>query len=57
MVGLCRLINVQEPEIAGELLMGTVFRIEQEALMVPVEQFDMNKAHKMLKRQLKAMLP
>lgn len=57
MVQLCRLINVEEPEIAGELLMGTVFRIEQEALMVPVEQFDMNKAHRMLKRQLGAMLP
>lgn len=57
MIELCRLIKVEEPEIAGELLMGTVFRIEQEALMVPVEQFDMNKAHRMLKRQLRAMLP
>lgn len=57
MVELCRLINVDDPEIAGELLMGTVFRIEQEALMAPVEQFDMAKAHRMLKRQLRALLP
>jgi DNA-binding transcriptional regulator YbjK len=57
MVQLCRLIGVDEPEIAGELLMGTVFRIEQEALMVPVEQFDMQKAHKMLKRQLRSLVP
>ena len=57
LVQLCRLIGVQEPEIAGEILMGTVFRIEQEALMVPVEQFDMQKAHKMLKRQLQSLIP
>lgn len=57
LVQLCRLIGVEEPEIAGELLMGTVFRIEQEALMVPVDQLDLNKAHKMLKRQLKAFMP
>ena len=57
MIQLCRLINVSEPEIAGELLMGTIFRIEQEALMVPVDQFDLTKAHKMLKRQLYALVP
>ncbi|MEZ5506959.1 MAG: TetR family transcriptional regulator [Gammaproteobacteria bacterium] len=57
LVQLCRLIGVEEPEIAGELLMGTVFRIEQEALMVPVDQLDLSKGHKMLKRQLKAFMP
>ncbi len=57
LVQLCRLIGVDEPEIAGEILMGTVFRIEQEALMVPVEQFDMHKAHRMLKRQLQSLIP
>lgn len=57
MIQLCRLINVSEPEIAGELLMGTIFRIEQEALMAPIEQFDLTKAHKMLKRQLYALVP
>lgn len=57
LVQLCRLIGVEEPDIAGELLMGTVFRIEQEALMVPVDQFNMQKAHKMLKRQLRALVP
>lgn len=56
MVGLCRLIGVAEPEIAGELLIGTIFRIEQEALMAPVEQFDAAKAQKMLRLQLQAML-
>lgn len=57
MVQLCRLISVEDPDIAGELLMGTVFRIEQEALVVPLDQFDMTKAHKMLKRQLQALVP
>lgn len=57
LVQLCRLIGVEEPEIAGELLMGTVFRIEQEALMVPVDQLDLSKCHKMLKRQLQAFMP
>lgn len=57
LVQLCRLIGVDEPEIAGEVLMGTVFRIEQEALMVPADQFNIQKAHKMLKRQLKSLIP
>ena len=57
LVQICRLIGVDEPEIAGELLMGTVFRIEQEALMEPVGQFNLVKAHKMLKRQLQALVP
>jgi len=57
LVELCKVIGVDEPEIAGELLMGTVFRIEHEALMVPAEQFDEVKACKMIKRQLKAFLP
>ena len=57
MVELCRVIGVEDPEIAGELLMGTIFRIEHEALMVPAEQFDEDKACKMIKRQLAAFLP
>ena len=57
MVQLCRLIGVEDPDTAGELLIGTVFRIEQESLMAPPEQFDMTKAHKMLKRQLHALVP
>ena len=57
LVQICRLIGVDEPEIAGELLMGTVFRIEQEALMEPAGQFNLVKAHKMLKRQLQALVP
>lgn len=57
LVELCKVIGVEEPEIAGELLMGTVFRIEHEALMEPAELFDEVKARKMIKRQLKAFLP
>ena len=57
MVQLCRLIGVEDAEIAGEVLMGTIFRIEQEALMAPVENFNLQKAHKMLKRQLKSLIP
>ena len=56
MIQLCRLIAVPDPEIAGELLMGTIFRIEQEALMVPLEHFDLDRAHTMLKRQLHLLL-
>lgn len=57
MVELCKVIGVDDPEIAGELLMGTIFRIEHEALMIPVEQFDEDKACKIIKRQLAAFLP
>jgi DNA-binding transcriptional regulator YbjK len=56
MVELCRVIGVDDPDIAGELLMGTVFRIEHEALMIPADQFDEGKAQKMIKRQLSAFL-
>lgn len=57
MVQLCRLIGVDDPDIAGEVLMGTIFRIEQEALMGPTEQFNLQKAHRMLKRQLQSLVP
>ena len=57
MVELCKVIGVEDPEIAGELLMGTIFRIEHEALMIPVEQFDEDKACRIIKRQLSAFLP
>ena len=57
MVELCKVIGVEDPEIAGELLMGTIFRIEHEALMIPVAQFDEDKACRMIRRQLSAFLP
>jgi len=52
MVGLCKVIRVKEPDIAAELLTGTLFRIKHEALMEPVENFDEDKALRMIKRQL-----
>lgn len=57
MVKLCELIGVDDPDIAAELLTGTLSRIEQEALMVPKEQFDEAKASRLLKRQLLALMP
>ena len=57
MVELCKVIGVEDPEIAGELLMGTIFRIEHEALMIPVAQFDEDKACRMIRLQLSAFLP
>ena len=57
MVELCKVIGVEDPEIAGELLMGTIFRIEHEALMISVAQFDEDKACRMIRRQLSAFLP
>lgn len=56
MTQLCQAIGIKEPDIAAELLTGTLFRIKHEALMVPVEQFDEDKARKMVKRQLVAFL-
>ncbi|MAR92121.1 MAG: TetR family transcriptional regulator [Pseudomonadales bacterium] len=57
LVALCRHIQVDDPDTAGELLMGTVFRIEHEALMVPVEDFDAAKARRMIRRLLAGFLP
>ena len=57
MTELCRFIGVSEPEIAGELLMGTLDRLEHEALMVQPHQFDEERTHIILKRQLQAFLP
>lgn len=57
MVELCRLIEVEEPEVAGELLMAAMFRIEHEALLVPPEQFDEEKATKMIRRLIQSFSP
>lgn len=52
---LCEKIGLQDPDIAAELLMGTIFRIEHEGL-VSASGFDSSKAKKMLKRQFMALL-
>ncbi|MGB3623096.1 TetR family transcriptional regulator [Ketobacter sp. MCCC 1A13808] len=56
MTELCRVIGVADPDIAGELLIGTLDRLEHEALMVPVEEFDEQRANKIMQRQLRAFL-
>jgi DNA-binding transcriptional regulator YbjK len=56
MTELCRVIGVPDPDIAGELLMGTLDRIEHEALMVPVQDFDEQRADKIIQRQLRTFL-
>ena len=57
MVELCRQIEVDDPEIAGELLMATMFRIEHEGLLVPPDQFDEVKATKMIRQLLQSLSP
>ena len=57
MVELCRQIEVDDPEIAGELLMATMFRIEHEGLLVPPDQFDEVKATKMIRQLLQSFSP
>lgn len=54
---LCEQIGVQEPEVAADMLMGTIFRIEYEGLLLEnAEDFDFERAKKILKRQFFALL-
>lgn len=53
---MCDRIGLKEPELAGDLLMGAVFRIEFEALMAPVGQFDFERARRTLVMLLKGLL-
>jgi DNA-binding transcriptional regulator YbjK len=52
---LCGQVGLQEPDIAAELVMGTIFRIEHEGLVSPTG-LDATKAQKMLKRLFLALL-
>lgn len=54
---LCEHIGVKEPEIAAEMLMGTIFRIEYEGLLLEnADDFDVARARKILKRQFMALV-
>lgn len=55
MFKLCEKLGLQDPDIAAELVMGTIFRIEYEGLVSP-DKFNLEKAKKMLKRQFMALL-
>ncbi len=52
---LCKSLNLQDPDVAAELVMATIFRIEHDGLMNP-ESFDPEKAKKMLKRMFLGLL-
>jgi len=47
---LCEKMGIDEPDIVAELLMATIFRLEQEGLQCPSEEFDADRAKRMLKR-------
>lgn len=47
---LCEKVGVDEPDIVAEILMATIFRIEQEGLQKPAEEFDVERAKRMLTR-------
>lgn len=53
---MCANIGLTEPELAGDLMMGTVFRIEFEALMVPPGEYDFERARKTIRLLLKGLL-
>ena len=54
---LCEQIAIQDPDIAADMLMGTIFRIEYEGLLLDdPEAFDEDRAKKILKRQFLALL-
>lgn len=54
---LCVQIGVNEPDIAADMLMGTIFRIEYEGLLLEdPEEFDVVRARKILKRQFLALI-
>lgn len=54
---LCEQIGIQEPEVAADMLMGTIFRIEYEGLILEsVDDFDFERAKKVLKRQFFSLL-
>lgn len=54
---LCVQIGVKEPDIAADMLMGTIFRIEHEGLLLESpDDFDTTRAQKILKRQFMALV-
>ena len=57
MIELTRLIEVAQPELAGEILIATIFRIEHEGLMVPQEEFDEVKAQNVIRYVLQSISP
>ncbi|PIE41129.1 MAG: TetR family transcriptional regulator [Gammaproteobacteria bacterium] len=54
---LCEQLAIQEPEIAADMLMATIFRIEYEGLLLEnPAAFDVNRAKKILKRQFLSLI-
>lgn len=53
---LSAIIGLKDPDIAGDILMGTVFRIEYEALIAPAGSFDFERARRTLEMLLKGLV-
>ncbi len=49
-------IGLKDPDLAGDLLMGAVFRIEFEALMAPPGGYDFDRARRTLRMLLQGLL-
>ncbi|CBL45835.1 Transcriptional regulator, TetR family [gamma proteobacterium HdN1] len=56
MTRVCQQIGLNDPEIAGDLLMGAIFKIEFEALMLPPGMYDFRRARKTLGMLLRGLL-
>jgi DNA-binding transcriptional regulator YbjK len=54
--GLSSIIGLKDPDIAGDILMGTVFRIEYEALIAPAGSFDFDRARRTLEMLLRGLV-
>jgi len=53
---LSGIIGLKDPDIAGDILMGAVFRIEYEALIAPAGSFDFERARRTLDMLLKGLV-
>lgn len=53
---MCASIGLTEPDLAGDLLMGAVFRIEFEALISPQGEYDFERARKTIRLLLQGLL-
>lgn len=53
---MCESIGLKDADLAGDLMMGAVFRIEFEALMAPEGGYDFDRARRTLRMLLQGLL-
>lgn len=57
MIELAKLVDIEQPDLAGEILIGTIYQIEHEGLMVSVGDFDEDKALSLIRCILHGISP